>query len=48
MNESSLKKFQELLRILFQFDCADLDFGFYRILNHKRSQVEAFVTERLP
>ena len=22
------KKFQELLRELFQFDCADLDFGY--------------------
>ena len=48
MNENSLKKFQELLRTLFQFDCVDLDFGIYRILNYKRSQVEAFITERLP
>ena len=29
-------KFQDLLRELFQFDCADLDFGIYRIMNHKR------------
>jgi adenine-specific DNA-methyltransferase len=48
MNENGLKKFQDLLRTLFQFDCADLDFGIYRILNYKRSQVEAFITERLP
>jgi adenine-specific DNA-methyltransferase len=48
MNENSLKKFQDLLRTLFQFECADLDFGIYRILNYKRSQVEAFITERLP
>ena len=26
-----LEKFQDLLRELFQFDCADLDFGIYRI-----------------
>lgn len=48
MNETSLSKFQDLLRTLFQFDCADLDFGIYRILNYKRRQVEAFITERLP
>lgn len=47
MNENSLVKFQDLLRTLFQFDCADLDFGIYRILNYKRGQVEAFITERL-
>ena len=33
---ANLQKFQELLRELFQFDCADLDFGIYRIMNHKR------------
>jgi len=48
MNENSLVKFQDLLRTLFQFDCADLDFGIYRILNYKRKHVEAFITERLP
>ena len=42
------KKFQSLLRELFQFDCADLDFGIYRIMNHKRDAVERFITERLP
>jgi len=45
---NSLAKFQDLLRILFQFDCVDLDFGIYRILNYKRDQLEAFITERLP
>jgi len=45
---SSLGKFQQLLRQLFQFDCADLDFGIYRILNYKRQQVEEFITRRLP
>jgi adenine-specific DNA-methyltransferase len=48
MNENSLNRFQDLLRTLFQFDCADVDFGIYRILNYKRSQVESFITERLP
>ena len=43
-----LAKFQSLLRKLFQFDCADLDFGIYRIMNHKRDVVERFITEKLP
>lgn len=47
-SEPELKKFQELLYSLFQFDYADLDFGIYRILNYKREQVETFITKRLP
>jgi len=43
-----LKKFQDLLRELFQFDCADLDFGIYRIMNHKRDVIERFITQDLP
>ena len=46
--QSNLAKFQDLLRQLFQFDCADLDFGIYRIMNHKRDAVERFITEQLP
>ena len=45
---ANLSKFQGLLRKLFQFDCADLDFGIYRIMNHKRDAVERFVNEQLP
>jgi len=41
-------KFQQLLRELFQFDCADLDFGIYRIMNHKREVIEKFITKDLP
>lgn len=43
-----LEKFQCLLRELFQFDCADLDFGIYRIMNHKRDVIERFITQGLP
>ena len=43
-----MARFQDLLRELFQFDCADLDFGIYRIMNHKRDAVERFITEHLP
>ena len=43
-----LEKFQDLLCELFQFDCADLDFGIYRIMNHKRDAIERFITQELP
>ena len=43
-----INKFQQLLRELFQFDCADLDFGIYRIMNYKRDAIEEFITETLP
>ena len=45
---NSLAKFQTLLRELFQFDCADLDFGIYRIMNRKREVIERFITNDLP
>jgi len=38
-------RFQTILRELFQFDAADLDFGIYRILNYKRDQINKFVEE---
>ena len=46
--QSNLEKFQLLLRKLFQFDCAALDFGIYRIMNHKRNAIEQFISEQLP
>lgn len=42
------EKFQALLRELFQFDCADLDFGIYRIMNYKRDAIEKFIAKDLP
>ena len=47
-SEAHLTKFQGLLRDLFQFDCADLDFGIYRIMNHKRDSIERFIVDELP
>ena len=41
------EKFQILLRELFQYDCADLDFGIYRIMNYKRKEIEKFINEDL-
>ena len=43
-----IKKFQELLEELFQFDAADLDFGIYRIMNYKRGVIKRFISEDLP
>jgi adenine-specific DNA-methyltransferase len=41
------EKFQGLLRKLFQFDCAELDFGIYRIMNQKRAIIEQFIDKDL-
>jgi adenine-specific DNA-methyltransferase len=41
------RKLQSLLRELFQFDHADLDFGIYRILNEKRDEIEHFIEHDL-
>lgn len=41
------EKFQELLKKLFQFACADLDFGIYRIMNQKRAVIERFIEKEL-
>lgn len=38
---------QNLLRELFQFDSADLDFGIYRIMNQRRAEIETFVQKGL-
>ncbi len=46
--EQNREKFQRLLRELFQFECADLDFGIYRIMNYKRDVIEKFITQDLP
>ncbi|MBI4445991.1 MAG: hypothetical protein HY645_08765 [Acidobacteria bacterium] len=43
-----MEKLQRLLRDMFQFDCVDLDFGIYRIMNYKRDVVEKFITKDLP
>jgi adenine-specific DNA-methyltransferase len=38
-------RFQDVLRELFQFDAADLDFGIYRILNCKRDHIHKFIEQ---
>ncbi len=48
MPEKSLEKFQSLLRELFQFEHGDLNFGIYRIMNLRRTQMERWINEELP
>jgi adenine-specific DNA-methyltransferase len=43
----SRTKLKNLLRELFQLDSADLDFGIYRIMNSKRSEIERFLDNDL-
>jgi adenine-specific DNA-methyltransferase len=45
--QTAREKFQELLKKLFQFDCAELDFGIYRIMNHKHEVIEKFIEKDL-
>ena len=43
-----IERFQSLLRELFEFELADLDFGIYRIINHKRQIIERWIEKDLP
>jgi len=50
MNQTGefLQKLKDhLKKVLFQFDCADLDFGIYRIMNYKRKEIEKFIENDL-
>ncbi len=39
----AFSRLQDLLRQLFQFESKELDFGIYRIMNHKRGEIEHFI-----
>lgn len=45
---SNKKKLVNILKEMFQFDQADLDFGIYRIMQMKRSQITNFLEKELP
>jgi len=47
MTNEYKNQLKRLLRNLFQFDSADLDFGIYRIMNKKRGEIERFIEEDL-
>lgn len=40
-------KLRDLLRVIFQFDSEDLDFGIYKIMNYKRKEIEQFINKEL-
>lgn len=41
------EKLQQLLRDMFQFDCAESDLGIYRIMDYKRKAIEDFINKDL-
>jgi len=45
--EENLKKFQTLLKDIFQFESSDLDFGIYKILKLKQKEIETFIETTL-
>ena len=42
------EKFKKLMEEILQFDCTDLDFGIYKILNKKRTAIKDFIEKSLP
>ncbi|RRR73123.1 MAG: site-specific DNA-methyltransferase [Candidatus Viridilinea halotolerans] len=44
---SNVTKLRNLLAELFMFEFADLDFGIYRIMNSKRTEIQRFLDEDL-
>ncbi len=45
---SACEKFQNLLRELFQFELADLDFGIYRLFRLKKDELDKFIGQQIP
>lgn len=43
----AFKQLKEQLRMMFQLDRGDLDFGIYRIMNQKRGEITRFLDEQL-
>lgn len=49
MTSTARERFIALLqRDILEIDAAELDFGIYRVLNHRRAAVERFIGEELP
>lgn len=42
-----LDRFVNLMKSIFELDKSDLDFGIYRIINIRKSEIEKFLTEGL-
>ncbi|MBQ9784201.1 MAG: hypothetical protein IJW29_01735 [Clostridia bacterium] len=48
MTNERLDRFTKLLKEIFELDKSDLDFGIYRVINLRKTQIEEFLTHRLP
>lgn len=48
MTNERLDRFTKLLKEIFELDKSDLDFGIYRVMNLRKTQIEEFLTQRLP
>lgn len=48
MTNDRLDRFTKLLKEIFELDKSDLDFGIYRVMNLRKTQIEEFLTQRLP
>ena len=48
MVNERLDRFTKLLKEIFELDKSDLDFGIYRVMNLRKTQIEEFLTDRLP
>ena len=48
MANERLDRFTKLLKEIFELDQSDLDFGIYRVRNLRKTQIEEFLTQRLP
>ena len=46
-NSANYNKLKSILKEVFQLDQADLDFGIYRIMNQKRTEINDFLENRL-
>ena len=48
MANERLDRFTKLLKEIFELDKSDLDFGIYRVMNLRKTQIEEFLTQGLP
>ncbi len=48
MANERLDRFTALLRQIFELDKSDLDFGIYRVMNLRKTEIEKFLVNRLP
>ena len=48
MANERLDRFVKLLKEIFELDKSDLDFGIYRVMNLRKTQIETFLADRLP